>query len=293
VDWTLAAAGLATGFLVGLTGTGGGALMTPILTLLLGVPPLTAVSSDLVTSVVMKPFAVAVHLRQHTIRWRIVGWLCAGSVPAAFLGALVDGLLGSAGIDQILRLLLGAALLLTVASTVVRMYLDLRREPADGPQPEVAAVRLVIIGVVVGFVVGITSVGSGSLVMVTLLLLYPRLSARQLVGTDLAQALPLVGSAALGHLLFGEVHFGLVAGLLVGSIPGALAGALLSSRAPGRVIRVLLAVVLLASGLSLLGSSALTTLSVVAVAVLVGTVGWLALARGRRTPQPVPERKTP
>ncbi|WP_163573204.1 sulfite exporter TauE/SafE family protein [Fodinicola feengrottensis] len=235
MDWTFAAAGLVTGFLVGLTGTGGGALMTPILTLLLGVPPLAAVSTDLVTSVVMKPFAVLVHLRQHTIRWRIALWLCVGSVPAAFVGAMVDGLLRSARVDGILRILLGAALLLAVASTVVRMYLDLRKRPENpGVEPEAAVApgRLVLIGVVVGFIVGVTSVGSGSLVMVTLLLMYPRLSAGRLVGTDLAQALPLVASAALGHLFFGEVHFGLVAGLLVGSIPGAVIGALLSSRAP-------------------------------------------------------------
>ncbi|WP_163510674.1 sulfite exporter TauE/SafE family protein [Fodinicola acaciae] len=277
MDWPLAVAGLVTGLLVGLTGTGGGALMTPILTLIFGVPPLAAVSTDLVTGVFMKPVAVAVHLPRHTIRWRIAGWLCAGSVPAAFAGAVVDGLLGSAGIEQVLKLALGATLLVAVASTVVRMYLDLRRGPQLDTEPEISAVRLAIVGAVVGFVVGMTSVGSGSLVMVTLLLMYPGLSAGRLVGTDLAQALPLIASAALGHLLFGQVQFAMVFALLVGAIPGAIAGALLSSRAPSRIIRAALAVVLLSSGLSLLGAPALVTVAVAVVATG-GAVGWLVLA---------------
>lgn len=278
MDWPLAVAGLVTGLLVGLTGTGGGALMTPILTLVFGVPPLAAVSTDLVTGVFMKPVAVAVHLPRHTIRWRIVGWLCVGSVPAAFAGAVVDGLLGSAGIEQVLKLALGATLLLAVASTVVRMYLDLRRGPVLETEPDVSAVRLAIVGAVVGFVVGMTSVGSGSLVMVTLLLMYPGLSAGRLVGTDLAQALPLIASAALGHLLFGQVQFAMVFALLVGAIPGALIGALLSSRAPSRIIRAALAVVLLASGISLLGSPALLTLAAAVVATGLA-IGWLVLGR--------------
>lgn len=282
MDWPLAVAGLVTGLLVGLTGTGGGALMTPILTLVFGVPPLAAVSTDLVTGVFMKPVAVAVHLPRHTIRWRIVGWLCVGSVPAAFAGAVVDGLLGSAGIEQVLKLALGATLLLAVASTVVRMFMDMHRALRRGPvletEPDVSAVRLAIVGAVVGFVVGMTSVGSGSLVMVTLLLMYPGLSAGRLVGTDLAQALPLIASAALGHLLFGQVQFAMVFALLVGAIPGALIGALLSSRAPSRIIRAALAVVLLASGISLLGSPALLTLAAAVVATGLA-IGWLVLGR--------------
>lgn len=283
-DVALVVAGLITGLLVGLTGTGGGALMTPLLTLVFGVPPFAAVSSDLVTSAVAKPVAVAVHMREHVIQWRIVRWLCVGSVPAAFLGAVLDGALGSvASMDHVLRLVMGGALMLSVAATLTRMLVR-SREPVDDAEENVSWIALVIAGAGVGLLVGITSVGSGSLMMVILLLTYPRLSPARLVGTDNAQAVPMVLSAALGQLLFGHVHFGLVGLLVLGEIPGVLIGARWSARAPARLVRVLLSLVLLASGLSLFGVPPVPMVIAVGTVALLATVGWLL-----RRPAPVLE----
>ncbi|HMC68571.1 MAG TPA: sulfite exporter TauE/SafE family protein, partial [Mycobacteriales bacterium] len=271
-------AGAIVGFTVGLTGMGGGALMTPILVLFFGVDPGTAVSSDLLTSLVMKPVGATVHLRHGTVHWPLAGWLTVGSVPAAFCGVFVLNHLGSrdAVADRI-KTILGWALVVAAVSMVVRALLaarDGRRShpPDPGSRAPVDVKRLatVLIGVTGGFIVGMTSVGSGSLMMVMLLLLYPRLSGKELVGTDLVQAIPLVASATLSHMIFGHVDAGLTSALLVGSIPGVYLGARVSSRAPDAVIRPALVVILLASALKLLGLSngslGLTLLLVVLVA---------------------------
>jgi hypothetical protein len=143
----------------------------------------------------------------------------------------------------------------------------------------------ILLGAVAGFIVGITSVGSGSIVIVVLLLIYPRLKASSLVGTDLTQAIPLVGAAALGHVLFGSFSFGITASLLLGAIPGAFIGAQISSRAPGGIIRRALAVLLLASGLRLLGLETNLVLLAAIVALVGGSLLWIAIrrtVRGRR-----------
>jgi uncharacterized protein len=265
IDLYVAAAGLAVGFTVGLTGMGGGALMTPILVLLFGVQPLAAVSSDLVASFVMKPVGGGVHLRRGTVNFPLVKWLMVGSVPAAFVGVLILRSLGDgAEVQSRIKHTLGAALLLAVASITAKGLLQVRsarrraRTQAAGGTVaartfQVKPLPTVLIGVVGGVVVGMTSVGSGSLMIVMLLLLYPMLSSSSLVGTDLVQAIPLVGSAALGHLLFGDFQFDLTTSLLLGSLPGVYLGAKVSSRANDAVIRPTLALVLLASGLKLLG----------------------------------------
>jgi uncharacterized protein len=258
VDWGLALGGLGVGFVVGLTGMGGGALMTPLLVLVFGIDPLTAVSSDLVASLVMKPFGAGVHVRRGTVNFGLVRWLCLGSVPCAFAGVVVLKQLGGDDLQDEIKVLLGIALLLAAVSMVVRQTIQQRRSeggPVDGAQH---AIRLrpgptILIGVIGGFIVGMTSVGSGSLMIVMLLLLYPTLSAGQLVGTDLVQAIPLVGAAALGHILFGDFEIGLTTSLLVGAIPGVYFGARISSRAPDGVIRPILVGVLLLSALKLLG----------------------------------------
>jgi uncharacterized protein len=265
IDLYVAAAGLAVGFTVGLTGMGGGALMTPILVLLFGVQPLAAVSSDLVASFVMKPVGGGVHLHRGTVNFPLVKWLMVGSVPAAFVGVLVLRALGD-GVEVQARIkhTLGAALLLAVASIAAKALVQVRSarrrartqaagQPVTSRTFQVRPLPTVLIGVVGGLVVGMTSVGSGSLMIVMLLLLYPMLSSSALVGTDLVQAIPLVGSAALGHLLFGDFQFDLTTSLLLGSLPGVYLGAKVSSRANDAVIRPALAVVLLASGLKLLG----------------------------------------
>lgn len=285
MDWGLALGGLGVGFVVGLTGMGGGALMTPLLVLVFGVDPLTAVSSDLVASLVMKPFGAGVHLKRKTVNMELVRWLCVGSVPCAFAGVVVLKALGGDDIQDDIKVLLGVALLLAAISMVARQLIQQRRDtatPVDGAQHmiHVRPVPTIIIGVIGGFIVGMTSVGSGSLMIVMLLLLYPSLSAGQLVGTDLVQAIPLVGAAALGHILFGDFELGLTTSLLVGAIPGVYFGARISSRAPDRVIRPILVAVLLLSSVKLLGASDGVVLTLFGVALGVGAV--LAVLAVRR-----------
>jgi uncharacterized membrane protein YfcA len=296
MDWALAAAGLGVGVIVGLTGMGGGALMTPILVIFFGIPPLTAVSSDLVASAVMKPVGSIVHIRRGRVDWRLVGWLCAGSVPAAFCGVLVTKALGTgSGVQDVVQIALGVALLLAALGLVLRAYLRLRDRDrhAGGEVPRVTVrpVPTLILGAAGGLVVGMTSVGSGSLIIVALLALYPMLRPNDLVGTDLVQAVPLVSAAALGHLIFGDFQFSLTAALLVGSIPGAYPGALISSRAPGGVVRVALTIVLLASSLKLLHASNAQLIAGVLLAAAAGSLGWYALRR--RYAQPAPHTAAP
>jgi uncharacterized membrane protein YfcA len=290
MDWGLIAAGFGVGTIVGLTGMGGGALMTPILVLFFGVPPLTAVSSDLVASAVMKPVGSAVHIRRGGVDWRLVGWLCLGSVPAAFCGVLMSKALGNgARVQDAVQIALGIALLLAVAGLVLRGYARLRErsrqwrgeKPDDGTDEPVIVrpIPTVVLGALGGRVVGMTSVGSGSLIIVALLALYPMLRPNRLVGTDLVQAVPLVTAAALGHILFGDFRFELTTALLIGSIPGAFLGAQLSSRAPGGLIRRALALVLLASALKLLHVPNELVAVALITALTVGSLGWMALRR--------------
>jgi uncharacterized membrane protein YfcA len=282
LDLWKALAGLLVGFTVGLTGMGGGALMTPLLVLAFGIDPGTAVSSDLLASLVMKPIGATVHLRQGTISWSLAGWLAVGSVPAAFAGVFVLRELGTGdGVAHSIKTLLGWALIVAATSMVARAVLSARERRRGGRPPiaidtdlQVKRAATVLVGVAGGFVVGMTSVGSGSLMMVMLLLLYPRLTAKQLVGTDLVQAIPLVGSATLSHLLFGHVDFGLTGTLLLGSVPGVYLGARVSSRAPDAVIRPILVVVLMASSLKLLDFSNGALLLAVVLLVVVGAPLW-------------------
>lgn len=267
VDLLVAVAGLVVGFTVGLTGMGGGALMTPILVLLFRVQPLAAVSSDLVASMVMKPIGASVHSRRGTVNWSLVRWLAAGSIPCAFAGVFVLKRLGHGPvIEGRLKLALGVALLVASSSIVAKGFLQLLRarrrealliagQSADPGPFVLKPLATLLIGSLGGVIVGMTSVGSGSLIIVSLLLIYPMLSAKELVGTDLMQAIPLVASAALGHILFGDFRLGLTASVLLGSLPGVYLGARLSSRAPDGVIRPALLLVLLASGLKLLDLS--------------------------------------
>ena len=183
------------GFLVGLTGAGGGALMTPMLILLFSVKPSTAISSDLVAAVFMRPFGAAVHMSKKTVNFRLVGWMVAGSVPMAFLGAYLLHLMGHAKTSQAnIEKALGAALLVGATAMVIRYILDRRgghERKAVVHDLTVRPALTVLIGMVGGLIVGMTSVGSGSLMIVMLLFLYPMLGANQLVGTDLTQAVPL------------------------------------------------------------------------------------------------------
>jgi uncharacterized protein len=247
-------AGLLVGFVVGLTGMGGGALMTPVLVLLFRINPLAAVSSDIAAAVVMKPVGGGVHLRRGTVNINLVRWLAIGSVPAAFCGVFVLRAIGAPEFGNRLKVLLGAVLLVAAAAIVAKGLLQSRRPTGGGVHAiSVRPGRTVLIGVIGGLVVGMTSVGSGSVMIVLLLLLYPTLSSNELVGTDLVQAIPLVLAAAIGHLFFGDLQLGLTLSLVLGSVPGVYLGARVSSRAPDRIIRPVLVVVLTASALALLG----------------------------------------
>jgi hypothetical protein len=278
-------AGLIVGVLVGLTGTGGGALMTPILVLLFGVAPSAAVSSDIVASAIMKPFGGAIHFRRGTVHSGLVFWLCLGSVPAAFAGVFIDHALGTGHVmQQRLEYAMGAALLLASAGMVVRLLLDSarpRREPADGPAGDgtfpVKRALTVAIGIFGGLLVGITSVGSGSLMIVALMMAYPRLSMRRLVGTDIVQSMPLVASAAVAHALFGNLHFGLTAAIAIGGIPGVITGSVVSARATNFLLRPVLAFVLLATALKMVGMANAMLAITMAVVLAVGLPAWAFL----------------
>jgi hypothetical protein len=247
------------GVIVGMTGTGGGALMTPMLILLFGIKPSTAISSDLVAAVFMKPIGAAVHMGKKTVNFRLVGWLVAGSVPMAFFGAYLLHLLGHTKSSQThIQMVLGVALLIGAAAMVARGVLDRRSgHERNGlvHHLDVKPLPTVLIGMIGGTIVGMTSVGSGSLMIVLLLFLYPLIGAKQLVGTDLAQAVPMVAAAALGALVFGHVQFAVTASIVLGSVPGVLVGALFSSRAPDRYIRPVITFVIFASGLKYVGVS--------------------------------------
>lgn len=273
IDWALIVGSFLVAIVVGLTGMGGGALMTPMMMLFFNVPPLAAVSSDLVASAVMKPVGGVVHLRRGTVNLRLVGWLCAGSVPAAFCGVF---LARAFAVTDGVKYALGVALLLAVAGMAVKSWLASRQEGGAASPREIVVrpIPTLLVGMMGGVVVGVSSVGSGSLIIVALLVLYPALKANQLVGTDLVQAVPLVVSAALGHLLFGDFRMDLTVSLLIGSIPGVYLGARISSRAPGGLIRALLAIVLLASALKLLGAGDALTVGALAAATLVTVTGW-------------------
>jgi uncharacterized membrane protein YfcA len=266
-----------------MTGAGGGALMTPMLILLFGVQPSSAISSDLVAAVMMRPIGAIVHLRQKTVNLRLVGWMVLGSVPMAFFGSYLLSLMGHAKTAQKnIELALGIALLVGASAMVLRYILD-RRSGQDrtGVVHEIAPkpLRTVAIGMIGGTVVGITSVGSGSLMIIMLLFLYPMLGANQLVGTDLTQAVPLTLAAALGALAFGHVEFGVTTSLIIGSVPAVFVGSLLSSSAPDRFIRPVITFVIAASGLKYVGVGTTALGWVLCAALLVGGASWLALKR--------------
>jgi uncharacterized membrane protein YfcA len=251
IDPAVILSGFGVGTIVGLTGIGGGALMTPVLVLIFGVVPQTAVGTDLLFACITKVFGVAVHGRRGTVHWEIVTRLALGSLPAALFTVLLLGYFGSSQVRSgLIMHALGVALLLTAIGLLLRRQLHevgktLRtRAPTGfkGAQPALT----VLAGAIVGGLVALTSVGAGALGTVALVYLYPyRLTPAKIVGTDLAHAIPLTLVAGGGHLILGNIDFQLLTGLLLGSIPGILLGSLLSTRAPEALLRNAMAGVLL------------------------------------------------
>jgi uncharacterized membrane protein YfcA len=256
VDFALVAFGLGVGILVGMTGIGGGSLMTPMLILVFGVTPTTAIGTDLAYAAVTKTVGGYKHWKQRTVDLELSMWMGFGSVPAAVFGVyvltLLEDWLGSDFDDAVISIL-AAALLLTGAATLVRALLKRMQErERDTIEMErrhkVAAVAL---GVSVGFVLGVTSAGSGALIAVGLILLF-RLSPQRVVGTDVFHAAILLWAAGLSHVVAGNVDFGLAGNILLGSVPGVWLGSHWSVRVDPAVLRVTLAIVLIGAGLALL-----------------------------------------
>lgn len=283
------------GLLVGVTGAGGGALMTPMLVLLFSVKPSSAISSDLVAAVVMRPFGAAVHWHKGTVNWVLVRWLVVGAVPTAFLGAYLLHLAGdSAAAEVDVERVLGSALLLGAGAMVVRLVLDRGRAacPAEAHELGARPLPTLLVGVFGGLLVGFTSVGSGSLMIVLLLFVYPAIGAKRLVGTDLVQAVPLTLAAAVGSLVFGHVELGVTASLVVGSVPAVIVGSRLSSRAPDRQLRPVIGLVIFASGLKYVGVGTDALASAVGAVIAAGVAVWVWRTR-RSAPLEVPAGTAP
>jgi uncharacterized protein len=244
-----------------MTGIGGGSLMTPLLILVFGVKPITAVGTDLAYAAVTKTVGGYKHWRQHTVDLRLSTWMALGSVPAAVSGVVVLDLLERASgrdFDDLLLTILSAALLLTGVATLVRSFLKSmhERERSTIPMATRHKVAAVTLGVFVGFVLGVTSAGSGALIAVGLILLF-RLVPTRVVGTDVFHAAILLWAAALAHIVSGNVDFLLAGTILVGSVPGVWLGSHWSIRVPANVLRTTLAVVLIGAGMALLGKAGL------------------------------------
>lgn len=259
LDPYLSITGLLVGFLVGLTGMGGGALLTPVLIFVFGVHPSMAIGTDIAYAAVTKVFGSWRHLRQGSVDKPLALWLALGSVPAGILGASAVGFVRSTygtAMDGLLYGAIGATLVLVGALIVVRLLFrfDKAHTLDDVVMSTGRKVAAVVIGVSAGFLIGFTSVGSGTVIALFLILFYP-LATRRVVGTDICHATILLGVTALAQLRFGNVAPWMVASLLLGSVPGVIMGSQLTSAAPTRLLRLALAIVLVLSGLALLGKA--------------------------------------
>lgn len=247
--------GLLVGFLVGLTGVGGGSLMTPLLVFLFGFAPKTAVGTDLLFAAITKTGGVLVHHGKHrSVDWKIVGLLGAGSLPASLvvIYLLETVFQRDEAVTSVITLSLGIALIFTAFALFFRRRLARKSAVQRLSHQERfgrwQSLLTIAVGVILGILVTLSSVGAGALGTVTLLFLYPRLATVRIVGTDLAHAIPLTAVAGLGHLHMGNVDFELLGSLLIGSLPGIYLGSHLSARIPDAVLQPILATVLLLIG---------------------------------------------
>ena len=276
-------AGFVVGIVVGLTGMGGGALMTPALIFLgVGDAP-TVVTADLTAAAVYKTGGALVHRRQGSPHMPLAKWLVLGSVPTALLGPhLINWLAPPGDLDSTLKLCIGFALLFAALTYALRLYVNLLRmragRHAEDATPTVRPLPTLLVGALGGLLVGITSVGSGSVIMIALLMLYPGLSAVRLVGTDLVQAVPLVLAAAVSNIALHGLDWSVTIPLLVGSVPGTILGSRLAPRMPQSILRRGIVVVLTMSGVALLDKAGWAPLGAAehdTHPVLIGVVGLL------------------
>lgn len=249
--------GAFVGFVIGLTGVGGGSLMTPILVLGFGINPATAVGTDLLYAAITKSGGVFVHHRHRTVDWRIVTLLSSGSIPASIVTILVLESFRTVGVDYEKLMTLTLSMMLILTSLVVfmknRLVTHLHRKLNDGNgiisrllifRPQIT----LLAGVMLGILVTISSVGAGAIGAAILFLLYPRKASISIVGTDIAHAVPLTAIAGIGHVHFGSVDFSLLGGLLVGGLPAIYCGSLIGKHLPDKVLRPLVATILLGLG---------------------------------------------
>jgi len=253
VEWAYTIAGLFVGFLVGLTGVGGGSLMTPLLIFLFGVAPATAVGTDLLFAAITKASGIWAHARRQTIQWSVAGLMALGSIPTAMATILLLGHLHERGIhvETLITSALGVALILTAVAILWKSRMHAFSEALEQSFPAWSRWRrgaTIASGVLLGFLVPISSIGAGALGAAMLFLLYPRLPTTRVVGTDLAHAVPLTAVAGLGHAQLGTVDYVLLINLLIGSLPGIYLGSHVGSIIPERIMRPILASMLILIG---------------------------------------------
>jgi uncharacterized membrane protein YfcA len=276
--------GLGIGVLVGMTGMGGGSLMTPLLILIFGIQPTTAIGTDIFYSAVTKTVGGWRHFRMKTVNMELVKWLSLGSVPAAVLGVAIVSVLqdhiGEDRLDSLVYAVLGGTLLMVGIITLTRALIlrDLVVERDRFDVERRHKVAAVVIGATTGFVIGVTSAGSGTVIAILLIAIY-RLSPKKVVGTDVFHAAVLLWAAGIAHWVGGNVDFGLAANILIGSIPGVIIGAALSGKAPQGFIRTALGVVLVGSGIVTIQKGDPTVWPIAAAVAAVGLGAILAAPR--------------
>lgn len=255
MDFEIALGGFVVGLLIGLTGMGGGLVMTPMMIFLFGVSPTVAVGTDLLYASITKMFGAWQHWRQKTVDWTVVKYLSQGSVPGALAGVLTMMFLQGTfahSVEGIIGKVLGATYLLVAVLMIWRMVkkpADVKTQP-DG-QPVPPRRKMLLLGVVAGYIVGLTSVGSGTLFMALLVMIYPIAVAR-LVGTDIVQAVLVTGVAGIAHFAIGNVNLLMVGQLLIGSIPGILIGSRMTTKVPELAVRACLFLMIFLSGFKML-----------------------------------------
>ncbi len=248
MDFTYIVSGFAVGLLVGMTGVGGGSLMTPLLTLLFGVPPAVAVGTDLAFASITKTAGTFTHRLRGTVRWDIVKLLCLGALPAAVLTTLALKQFGTVDKDvgQIIRYSIAGSVLLTVVALLFKgkMLAWLNAHPERQLQGRSLNIATAVSGFVLGVLVTVSSIGAGAIGATLLVMLYPRMSSAEVAGTDIAYAVPLTAIAAFGHWWLGSINWALLLMLLIGSVPGITLGSWMARSVPEKFLRALLAMTL-------------------------------------------------